>query len=175
MSKFVNLLNELRIQTRWSQGTPMHKKGRPLRIQFPQYMPFGVSGFHQKLDQRSTRSISRWRVWWRRQLRQKILRQCANSKKIIDAVENKASTSSNAKYPKMNSKVCSFQTSRIPDREPKFCVKINVNMDGKIKPRVRKKTQSNVDCKNGLYSRNSGTAIVRIGTLFLEQKVRGNL
>ena len=49
-------------------------------------------------------------------------------------------------------------------------------MDGKIKPHVydeQKNPIGNVDCKNGLYSRNSGTAIVEINSVYFLNKKFG--
>jgi len=56
-----------------------------------------------------------------------------------------------------------------PDREPKFRVKVDSTIDDKVKPNVydeEKKPLMYDEIKNGLYSRNSGTAIVEMNSVY---------
>ena len=60
-----------------------------------------------------------------------------------------------------------------PDREPKFRVKVDTTMDGKVKSHVydENKTALYDDVSNGLYARQSGTAVVEMNSVyFLNRK-----
>ena len=60
-----------------------------------------------------------------------------------------------------------------PDREPKFRVKVDTTMDGKVKSHVydENKTALYDDVGNGLYARQSGTAVVEMNSVyFLNRK-----
>ena len=60
-----------------------------------------------------------------------------------------------------------------PEREPKFRVKVDATMDGKVKSHVYDENKNSLidDIKNGLYSRNSGTAVVEMNSIyFLNRK-----
>ena len=60
-----------------------------------------------------------------------------------------------------------------PGREPKFSVKVDSTIDGKVKPHVYNEEKNPMvdDIRNGLYARNSGTAIVEMNSVyFLNRK-----
>jgi hypothetical protein len=60
-----------------------------------------------------------------------------------------------------------------PGREPKFRVKVDTTMEDKIKASVfdADKNPTHDEIQNGLYSRNSGHAIVELGSVyFLNRK-----
>jgi hypothetical protein len=60
-----------------------------------------------------------------------------------------------------------------PGREPKFRVKVDTTMEDKIKANVfdADKNPTHDEIQNGLYSRNSGHAIVELGSVyFLNRK-----
>ena len=90
------------------------------------YMPFGVSGFTPEVGPTKYSLDFAMKGYDEDDNYVKKFYETMREfeEKIIDAKsKNKASTSSNAKYPKMNSKVCSFQTSRISGSQQKFRVR----------------------------------------------------
>ena len=62
-----------------------------------------------------------------------------------------------------------------PNREPKFRVKVDTSMDGKIKPAIfdSEKSRIDVELENGIFSRKSGTAIVEINSVYFLNKKFG--
>jgi hypothetical protein len=62
-----------------------------------------------------------------------------------------------------------------PDREPKFRVKIDTDIDGNIKPNVydADKNPKKDEATNGLYARNSGQAIVELNSVYFLNKKFG--
>ena len=62
-----------------------------------------------------------------------------------------------------------------PDREPKFRVKVDSTFDGKIKSHVydENKTALYDTIDNGLYSRQSGTAVVEMNSVYFLNKKFG--
>lgn len=181
MSKFVNLLNELEIPKYDGRKISLcTKEGRPLRIQFPRmYMPFGVSGFTPEVGPTKYSLDFAMKGYDEDDNYVKKFYETMREfeEKIIDAVEEQSEHIFKRKVSKDELKGMFFSNIKeSPDREPKFRVKVDVNMDGKIKPHVydeQKNPIGNVDCKNGLYSRNSGTAIVEINSVYFLNKKFG--
>jgi hypothetical protein len=95
---------------------------------------------------------------------------------IIDAVVEQSETSlSVVQCQRRNfSNQCSIPMSKNhTDREPKFRVKVDTDMEDKIKANVfdSDKNPMNDDVTNGLYARNSGHAIVELNSVyFLNRK-----
>ena len=181
MSKFVNLLNELEIPKYDGRKISLcTKEGRPLRIQFPRmYMPFGVSGFTPEVGPTKYSLDFAMKGYDEDDNYVKKFYETMREfeERIIDAVEEQSEHIFKRKVSKDELKGMFFSNIKeSPDREPKFRVKVDVNMDGKIKPHVydeQKNPIGNVDCKNGLYSRNSGTAIVEINSVYFLNKKFG--
>jgi len=61
------------------------------------------------------------------------------------------------------------------DREPKFRVKVDSTIDNKVKPNVYNEEKKPLydEITNGLYSRNSGTAIVEMMSIYFLNKKFG--
>jgi len=181
MSKFVNLLNELEIPNHDGRKISLcTKEGRPLRIQFPRmYMPFGVSGFTPEVGPTKYSLDFAMKGYDEDDNYVKKFYETMREfeEKIIGAVEEQSEHIFKRKVSKDELKGMFFSNIKeSPDREPKFRVKVDVNMDGKIKPHVYDEAKNpigNVDCKNGLYSRNSGTAIVEINSVYFLNKKFG--
>ena len=181
MSKFVNLLNELEIPKHDGRKISLcTKEGKPLRIQFPRmYMPFGISGFTPEVG------ATKWSLDFAMKgydedgnyvkKFHETMRQF--EQKIIEAVEQQSEEIFKRKVSKEELEGMFFSNIKeSPDREPKFRVKVDVNMEGKIKPHVydeQKNPIGNTECKDGLYSRNSGTAIVEINSVYFLNKKFG--
>lgn len=181
MSKFVNLLDELEISAYDGRKISLcTKEGKPLRIQFPRmYAPFGISGFTPEVGQTK----------WSLDLAMKGYDEEGNyvkkfyetmrsfEEKIIEAVHSQSEAIFKRKLNIDEVRSCFFSNIKESvDREPKFRVKVDVGMDGKIKPHIydeQKNPIGNVECKNGLYSRNSGTAIVEINSVYFLNKKFG--
>ncbi len=181
MSKFVNLLNELEIPKHDGRKISLcTKEGRPLRIQFPRmYMPFGVSGFTPEVGPTKYSLDFAMKGYDEDDNYVKKFYETMREfeEKIIDAVEEQSEHIFKRKVSKDALKSMFFSNIKeSPDREPKFRVKVDVNMEGKIKPHVYDEAKNpigNVDCRNGLYSRNSGTAIVEINSVYFLNKKFG--
>lgn len=181
MSKFVNLLDDLEIQKYDGRKLSLcTKEGKPLRIQFPRlYMPFGISGFTPEVGPTK----------WSLDFAMKGYDEEGNyvkkfhetmrlfEEKVIEAVHEQSEAIFKRKMAMDELRSCFFSNIKeSTDREPKFRVKVDVGMDGKIKPHIydeQKNPIGNVECKNGLYSRNSGTAIVEINSVYFLNKKFG--
>jgi hypothetical protein len=101
-----------------------------------------------------------------------ILTQLEN--KVIEAVSEQSEDIFGKKMsidelkPMFNSNV-----KESPDREPKFRVKVDSTIDGKVKSHVYDENKNPLydDIQNGLYARQSGTAVVEMNSVyFLNRK-----
>jgi hypothetical protein len=153
------------------------KQGTPLRVQFPRmYMPFGVSGFTPEVGPTKYNIDFAIKGWDEEESYMKkfydSLRQLED--RIVDAVVEQSEAifgtqmSKEELLPMFNSNV-----KEAPDREPKFRVKVDTTMEDQIKANVfdTDKNPRHDEVTNGLYSRNSGHAIVEINSVyFLNRK-----
>jgi|TARA_Y100000289_G_C3904097_1_gene140892 hypothetical protein len=143
------------------------------------YMPFGVSGFTPEVGPTKYSLDFAMKGYDEDDNYVKKFYETMREfeERIIDAVEEQSEHIFKRKVSKDELKGMFFSNIKeSPDREPKFRVKVDVNMDGKIKPHVYDEAKNpigNVDCKNGLYSRNSGTAIVEINSVYFLNKKFG--
>lgn len=180
MSKFVNLLNEVEIPKHDGRKISLcTKEGKPLRIQFPRmYMPFGVSGFTPEVGP------TKWSLDFAMKgydedgnyVKTFYETMRAFEDKIIDAIQEQSQDIFKREVSKDELKGMFFSNIKeSPDREPKFRVKVDVAMDGKVKPHIYDEQKNPIggECKNGLYSRNSGTAIVEINSVYFLNKKFG--
>ena len=181
MSKFVNLLNELEIPQHDGRKISLcTKEGKPLRIQFPRmYIPFGISGFTPEVGP------TKWSLDFAMKgydeegnyVKTFYETMRAFEERVIEAVHEQSEVIFKRKVSMDELKSCFFSNIKeSPDREPKFRVKVDVNMEQKIKPHIyneQKQSIGNVECKSGLYSRNSGTAIVEINSVYFLNKKFG--
>lgn len=153
------------------------KQGTPMRIQFPRmYMPFGVSGFTPEVG--PTKYNIDFAVKGYDEEGSYMKKFYESVKKledtIIDAVVEQSEVIFGSQMtkeelvPMFNSNV-----KESPDREPKFRVKVDTTMDDQLKANVfdAEKNPKRDDVFNGLYARNSGHAIVELGSVyFLNRK-----
>ena len=180
MSKFVNLLNELDIPKHDGRKISLcTKEGRPLRIQFPRmYMPFGVSGFTPEVGP------TKWSLDFAMKgydedgnyVKKFYETMRAMEEKIIEAVSDQSEAIFKRKVSVEELKTMFFSNIKeSPDREPKFRVKVDTGVDGMIKPHIYDEQRNPIrdECVNGLYSRNSGTAIVEINSVYFLNKKFG--
>ena len=181
MSKFVNLLDEIDIQKYDGRKISLcTKEGKPLRIQFPRmYMPFGISGFTPEVG------ATKWSLDFAMKGYDEDGNYVKNfyetirsmEEKIIESVHQQSEDIFKRKVSIDELKSMFFSNIKeSADREPKFRVKVDTGMDGMIKPHIydeQKNPIGNVECKNGLYSRNSGTAIVEINSVYFLNKKFG--
>jgi hypothetical protein len=153
------------------------KQGTPLKIQFPRmYMPFGVSGFVPEIGPTKYNIDFAIKGW---DEEDSYMKKFYDSLKIIegviiDSVTEQSEVIFGSKMtreellPMFNSNV-----KESNDREPKFRVKVDTTVDDTIKANVfdADKNPLRDAVKNGLYSRNSGHAIVELGSVyFLNRK-----
>jgi hypothetical protein len=153
------------------------KQGTPLKIQFPRmYMPFGVSGFVPEIGPTKYNIDFAIKGYDEEGSYMKkfydSLRTLENM--IIDAVVTQSETifgspmTREELLPMFNSNV-----KESTDREPKFRVKVDTTVEDQIKANVfdADKNPLRDTVENGLYSRNSGHAIVELGSVyFLNRK-----
>lgn len=180
MSKFVNLLDELEIPAYDGRKISLcTKEGKPLRIQFPRmYMPFGISGFTPEVGP------TKWSLDFAMKgydeegnyVKKFHETMRAMEEKIIEAVSNQSESIFKRKVSVEELKTMFFSNIKeSPDREPKFRVKVDTGVDGMIKPHIYDEQRNPIrdECVNGLYSRNSGTAIVEINSVYFLNKKFG--
>lgn len=153
------------------------KQGTPLRIQFPRmYMPFGVSGFTPEVG--STKYNIDFAIKgydeddsYMKKFYDSIRKM---EDKIIDAVVEQSEIIFGS--PMKKEELVPMFNSNVKmsnDREPKFRVKVDVDLDDHIKANVfdADKNIKNDEVTNGLYARNSGHAIVELNSVyFLNRK-----
>jgi len=153
------------------------KQGTPLRVQFPRmYMPFGVSGFTPEVGPTKYNIDFAVKGYDEEGSYMKKFYETlkALEDKIVDAVVGQSevifgSTMTKEELlPMFNSNL-----KETPDREPKFRVKVDTTIEDLIKANVFDADKNPVkdEAKNGLYARNSGHAIVELGSVyFLNRK-----
>ena len=153
------------------------KQGTPLRIQFPRmYMPFGVSGFTPEVGPTKYNIDFAIKGYDEEGSYMKkfydSLRQLENM--IVDAVVDQSEAIFGSQMtkeeliPMFNSNV-----KESPEREPKFRVKVDTDMEDNIKANVfnADKNPMKDEVTNGLYARNSGHAMVELNSVyFLNRK-----
>ncbi|MDB4675357.1 hypothetical protein OAE98_01080 [Akkermansiaceae bacterium] len=153
------------------------KQGTPFRVQFPRmYMPFGVSGFTPEVGPTKYNIDFAVKGYDEEGSYMKKFYESlkALEDKIVDAVVGQSevifgSTMTKEELlPMFNSNL-----KETPDREPKFRVKVDTTIEDLIKANVFDADKNPVkdEAKNGLYARNSGHAIVELGSVyFLNRK-----
>ena len=153
------------------------KQGTPLKIQFPRmYMPFGVSGFVPEIGPTKYNIDFAIKGWDEEESYMKKFYDSLRTLEsmIVDSVVEQSETIFGSEMtreellPMFNSNV-----KESTDREPKFRVKVDTTVDDHIKAIVfdAYKNPLRDMVENGLYSRNSGHAIVELGSVyFLNRK-----
>lgn len=153
------------------------KQGTPMRIQFPRmYMPFGVSGFTPEVGPTKYNIDFAIKGYDEEGSYMKKFYESTKTleDKIIDAVMEQSEVifgsrmSKEELLPMFNSNI-----KESPDREPKFRIKVDTDLDDQIKVPVYDADKNAIRevVTNGLYARNSGHAIVELGSVyFLNRK-----
>lgn len=153
--------------------------GLPMRIQFPRlYMPFGISGFTPEVgntkynidfalkgyDEEGSYINNFYNTL--RQIEDKIIQAVANQS---EAIFDKKMTPEEL-LPMFNSNI-----KESMDREPKFRVKVDTDINNVIKANVfdSNKTPLKNVATQGLYARNSGHAIVELNSVYFLNKKFG--
>ena len=137
------------------------KQGTPLRVQFPRmYMPFGVSGFVPEIGPTKYNIDFAIKGYDEEGSYMKLFYDSLKSLEdmVIDSVQRQ-SESIFGKVMTREELVPMFNSNMKESigREPKFRVKVDTTMEDQI--------------KDGLYSRNSGHAVVELGSVyFLNRK-----
>jgi len=155
------------------------KQGTPLRIQFPRmYMPFGVSGFVPEVGPTKYNIDFAIKGYDEEGSYMNLFYTSLKKleDKIIDAVSEQSEAIFDTKMtreellPMFNSNL-----KEIADREPKFRVKVDTDMDDNIKASVYDADKNLIHdtITNGLYARNSGHAIVELNSVYFLNKKFG--
>jgi hypothetical protein len=153
------------------------KQGTPLRVQFPRmYMPFGVSGFTPEVG--PTKYNIDFAVKGYDEEGSYMNKFYDSVKKLEDKIIDSVVEQSEVIFgsPMTKDELLPMFNSNLketPDREPKFRVKVDTTMDDHIKANVFDADKNPIkdEASNGLYARNSGHAIVELGSVyFLNRK-----
>ncbi|MAR39673.1 MAG: hypothetical protein CMD22_03145 [Flavobacteriales bacterium] len=177
-TKFINAKETLKLTNYDGRKISLcTNEDKLMKIIFPRmYMPFGISGFTPEIGATKYNIDFAMKGWDEPDNFVKKFYECMREieDKVIHTVSEQSAKIFN-KYmtyeelkPMFNSNI-----KESPDREPKFRVKVDSTIDGKIKPHVYNEDKKPMvdDIKNGLYSRNSGTAIVEMNSVyFLNRK-----
>lgn len=145
---------------------------KPIRFQIPRmYMPFGVSGFVPEVGP------TKWNV----DFSMKGYDEDNNYvKKFYDFLKKLESrlikhVMDSEFGSQMNEGMFNSNMKNGGDREPKFRVKVDVDMSGHIKPRIFDVNENDITsmAENGLYSRHSGVAIVELNSVYFLNRMFG--
>lgn len=145
---------------------------KPIRFQIPRmYMPFGVSGFVPEVGP------TKWNV----DFSMKGYDEDNNYvKKFYDFLKKLESrlikhVMDSEFGSQMNEGMFNSNLKNGGDREPKFRVKVDVDMSGHIKPRIFDVNENDITsmAENGLYSRHSGVAIVELNSVYFLNRMFG--
>ena len=153
------------------------KQGTPFRVQFPRmYMPFGVSGFTPEIGQ--TKYNIDFAIKGYDEDGSYMKKFYESIRKIEDMVIDSVTEQSERIFgkkmtrdellPMFNSNI---KTSG--DREPKFRVKVDTDMEDNIKVPIYNSEKNVIkdEVTNGLYARNSGHAIVELNSVYFLNRI----
>jgi hypothetical protein len=153
------------------------KQGTSLRIQFPRmYMPFGVSGFTPEVGPTKYNIDFAIKGYDEEGSYMKKFYDSVKSLEnmIIDAVAKQSEVIFGSRMTKEElTPMFNSNLKEAPDREPKFRVKVDTDSDDTIKANVFNADKNPIEdvATNGLYARNSGHAMVELGSVyFLNRK-----
>lgn len=155
------------------------KQGTPLRVQFPRmYMPFGVSGFTPEVG--PTKYNIDFAVKGYDEEGSYMHLFYTSLKKLEDMIMDAVVAQSDTIFgtPMTKEELVPMFNSNMKestDREPKFRVKVDADMDDAIKANVydAEKNPIHDTITNGLYARNSGQAIVELNSVYFLNKKFG--
>jgi hypothetical protein len=155
------------------------KQGTPLRVQLPRmYMPFGVSGFTPEVGATKYNIDFAVKGYDEEESYMKKFYDSLKKleDKIIDAVVEQSEVIFGSSMTKEElSPMFNSNIKESPDREPKFRIKVDTNVDDQIKANVfdADKNIKKDEVTNGLYARNSGHAIVELNSVYFLNRMFG--
>lgn len=155
------------------------KQGTPFRMQFPRmYMPFGVSGFTPEVGQ--TKYNIDFAIKGFDEDGSYMKKFYDSIRKIEDMIVDSVVEQSEAIFGKPMSKeelqpMFNSNVKESADREPKFRVKVDTDMEDNIKATVYNSDKNPIrdEVTNGLYARNSGHAIVELNSVYFLNRMFG--
>ena len=155
------------------------KQGTPFRMQFPRmYMPFGVSGFTPEVGQ--TKYNIDFAIKGYEEDDSYMKKYYDSIRKIEDMVIDSVSEQSERIFGKKmtRAELVPMFNSNIKisnDREPKFRVKVDTDMEDNIKAPIYNSDKIVIkdEVSNGLYARNSGHAIVELNSVYFLNRMFG--
>jgi len=155
------------------------KQGTPFRMQFPRmYMPFGVSGFTPEVGQ--TKYNIDFAIKGFDEDGSYMKKFYDSIRKIEDMIVDSVVEQSEAIFGKSMTKeelqpMFNSNVKESADREPKFRVKVDTDMEDNIKATVYNSDKNPIrdEITNGLYARNSGHAIVELNSVYFLNRMFG--
>ncbi len=178
MAKFINAKDTLKIANYDGRKISLcTTDDKVMKIIFPRmYMPFGISGFTPEIGPTKYNIDFAMKGWDEEGNFVKKFYNCMREveNKVIHAVSEQSEDIFGKHMSFEELKPMFFSNIKeSPDREPKFRVKVDSTIDDKVKPHIYDEEKKPLidDIKNGLYARNSGTAIVEMNSVyFLNRK-----
>tara|TARA_Y100000361_G_scaffold1273_1_gene1054 strand:- start:3052 stop:3711 length:660 start_codon:yes stop_codon:yes gene_type:complete len=155
------------------------KQGTPFRMQFPRmYMPFGVSGFTPEVGQ--TKYNIDFAIKGFDEDGSYMKKFYDSIRKIEDMIVDSVVEQSESIFGKPMTKeelqpMFNSNVKESADREPKFRVKVDTDMEDNIKATVYNSDKNPIrdEVTNGLYARNSGHAIVELNSVYFLNRMFG--
>ena len=150
-----------------------------MKFQIPRmYMPFGISGFTPEVGP------TKYNIDFAMKGYDEEGNYVKKFHEILHELENKVIESVSQQSEKIFGKKIEIAELRqmfnsnikeSPDREPKFRVKVDSTFDSKIKSHVYDENKQALydTIDNGLYSRQSGTAVVEMNSVYFLNKKFG--
>tara|TARA_B100001173_G_scaffold310893_1_gene326625 strand:- start:1329 stop:1940 length:612 start_codon:yes stop_codon:yes gene_type:complete len=178
MSKFINAKDILKVSNYDGRKISLcNIEDKSMKIIFPRmYMPFGISGFTPEIGPTKYNIDFAMKGWDEDgNFVQKFYNHMRDlENKVIESVSEQSEDIFGRPIGVEELKTMFYSNIKeSPDREPKFRVKVDSTIDDKVKPNVYNEEKKPMvdEIKNGLYARNSGTAIVEMNSVyFLNRK-----
>ena len=155
------------------------KQGTPFRMQFPRmYMPFGVSGFTPEVGQ--IKYNIDFAIKGCEEDDSYMKKYYESIRKIEDMVIDSVTQQSEHIFGKPMTReeilpMFNSNNKTSGDREPKFRVKVDTDIDDNIKAPIYNSDKIIIKdaVSNGLYARNSGHAIVELNSVYFLNRMFG--
>jgi len=180
MAKFINAKDTLKIANYDGRKISLcNTEDKSMKIIFPRmYMPFGISGFTPEVGPTKYNIDFAMKGWDEDGNFVKKFYECMREveDKVIQSVSDQSEDIFDKPMSVEELKPMFFSNIKeSPDREPKFRVKVDSTIDNKVKPHVYDEEKKPLydEITNGLYSRNSGTAIVEMVSIYFLNKKFG--
>ena len=180
MAKFTNALETLKIANYDGRKISLcTNEDGSMKFQIPRmYMPFGISGFTPEVGP------TKYNIDFAMKGYDEDGNYVKRFYEVLHDLEDKIIHSVSEQSERIFGKKMNFNelkpmfNSNIkesPDREPKFRVKVDSTFDGKLKSHVYDENKKALydEVSNGLYSRQSGTAVVEMNSVYFLNKKFG--